>query len=96
MIPFNKPYLSGKELDFIETAHFSHQLAGDGAWTKFSNDKYNELNELLNRKQPKLEIPTIQILSNNISILAIIILLIYIILVFSTKLKHYMNIKYKI
>ena len=42
MIPFNKPYLSGKELDFIETAHFSHQLAGDGAWTKKCHDWLNK------------------------------------------------------
>jgi len=33
-IPFNKPYLSGKELDFIAQAHENGQMAGDGSFTK--------------------------------------------------------------
>lgn len=33
-IPFNKPYLSGKELDFIAEAHENGQMAGDGSFTK--------------------------------------------------------------
>jgi dTDP-4-amino-4,6-dideoxygalactose transaminase len=34
MIPFNKPYLSGKELWNIAQAHAKGQLAGDGIYTK--------------------------------------------------------------
>ena len=33
-IPFNKPYMSGKELFFIAQAHFNGILAGDGPFTK--------------------------------------------------------------
>lgn len=33
-IPFNKPYLSGKELFYISEAHFNGVLAGDGPFTK--------------------------------------------------------------
>ncbi len=34
MIPFNKPYLTGKELEYIKQAHNLSQLAGDGFFTK--------------------------------------------------------------
>ena len=34
MIPFNKPYLTGKELHYIAEAHARSQLAGDGYFTK--------------------------------------------------------------
>lgn len=34
MIPFNKPYLCGKELGYIAQAHAKGQLAGDGSFTK--------------------------------------------------------------
>lgn len=34
MIPFNKPYLTGKELHYISVAHSRGQLAGDGYFTK--------------------------------------------------------------
>ena len=34
LIPFNKPYLTGKELDFIAEAYANGQLAGDGAFTR--------------------------------------------------------------
>lgn len=34
MIPFNKPYMTGKELWYISEAHHRGQLAGDGAFTK--------------------------------------------------------------
>jgi dTDP-4-amino-4,6-dideoxygalactose transaminase len=34
MIPFNKPYLTGNELDFIKEAHSKGHLSGDGAFTK--------------------------------------------------------------
>jgi dTDP-4-amino-4,6-dideoxygalactose transaminase len=33
-IPFNKPYMTGKELSYIEKAHASGYLAGDGGFTK--------------------------------------------------------------
>lgn len=34
MIPFNKPYLTGQEIDCIAEAHALGQLAGDGHFTK--------------------------------------------------------------
>ena len=34
MIPFNKPYMTGKELFHIAEAHFNGALAGDGPFTK--------------------------------------------------------------
>lgn len=34
MIPFNKPYMTGKELFYIAEAHFNGKLAGDGPFTK--------------------------------------------------------------
>jgi len=34
MIPFNKPYMTGKELSHIAEAHFNCMLAGDGPFTK--------------------------------------------------------------
>jgi dTDP-4-amino-4,6-dideoxygalactose transaminase len=37
MIPFNKPYLTGKELHYIAEAHARSQLAGDGYFTKKCN-----------------------------------------------------------
>lgn len=33
-IPFNKPYMTGKELWYISQAHHAGQLAGDGSYTK--------------------------------------------------------------
>lgn len=36
-IPFNKPYLTGRELDYIAAAHSRGQLAGDGYFTKKCN-----------------------------------------------------------
>lgn len=33
-IPFNWPYMTGKELDYIAEAHFNGSLAGDGPFTK--------------------------------------------------------------
>ena len=37
MIPFNKPYLTGRELHYISEAHALGQLAGDGYFTKKCN-----------------------------------------------------------
>ena len=34
MIPFNKPYMTGKELEYIAQAHAKGHLAGDGDFTK--------------------------------------------------------------
>lgn len=33
-IPFNKPYMTGKELFYIAEAHFNNMLAGDGPFTR--------------------------------------------------------------
>jgi len=33
-IPFNKPYMTGKELWFIAQAHANGHLAGNGLFTK--------------------------------------------------------------
>jgi dTDP-4-amino-4,6-dideoxygalactose transaminase len=33
-IPFNKPYMTGKELFYIAEAHFNNMLAGDGPFTQ--------------------------------------------------------------
>jgi dTDP-4-amino-4,6-dideoxygalactose transaminase len=38
MIPFNKPYISGKELWNIAQAHALGQMAGDGSFTKKCNE----------------------------------------------------------
>jgi len=45
MIPFNKPYLTGKETDYIHDAVESGKLSGNGKYTKlcqtFFEEKYN-------------------------------------------------------
>ena len=33
-IPFNRPHMTGKELDYIAQANSAHMLAGDGSFTK--------------------------------------------------------------
>ena len=33
-IPFNKPYMTGRELWYIAQAHTNGHLAGDGMFTK--------------------------------------------------------------
>jgi dTDP-4-amino-4,6-dideoxygalactose transaminase len=38
MIPFNRPYMTGKELGYIAQAHFNSKLAGDGPFTKRCHD----------------------------------------------------------
>ena len=38
MIPFNKPYLTGHELDFIKEAHSKGHLSGDGTFTKLCSN----------------------------------------------------------
>ena len=50
-IPFNKPYLSGKETDYIKEAVDSGQISGNGQFTKkcqnFFEDKYQIKKALL-------------------------------------------------
>lgn len=38
MIPFNKPYMTGKEIKYISQAHSVGQLAGDGPFTRKCHD----------------------------------------------------------
>jgi len=38
LIPFNKPYMTGKELWYISKAHHRGMLAGDGYFTKLCHD----------------------------------------------------------
>lgn len=51
MIPFNKPYLSGKELEYIEASVKSGKISGDGLFTKkcqqFFEEKYKMKKTLL-------------------------------------------------
>lgn len=42
MIPFNKPYLTGKELNNISIAHQRGQLAGDGSFTQLCSQWLKE------------------------------------------------------
>jgi len=37
-IPFNQPYMTGKEMLYIAEANFNHMLAGDGQFTKRCHD----------------------------------------------------------
>jgi dTDP-4-amino-4,6-dideoxygalactose transaminase len=50
-IPFNKPYMTGKELHYISQAHFNGMLAGDGPFTRqchqWLNTKTKTLKSLL-------------------------------------------------
>jgi len=38
MIPFNRPFLTGREIENIADAHNRGQLAGDGHYTQLCND----------------------------------------------------------
>lgn len=42
-IPFNKPYMTGKELGYIAQAHANGHLAGDGSFTKNCSDWLEKL-----------------------------------------------------
>jgi len=42
MIPFNKPYLSGKELEYIKQAVESGKISGDGIFTKKCHEFFEE------------------------------------------------------
>lgn len=37
-IPFNRPYMTGREIDFLREAHASGRLAGDGSFTRRCNE----------------------------------------------------------
>lgn len=37
IVPFNKPYMTGKELQYIAEAHMKHHLSGDGMFTHRCN-----------------------------------------------------------
>lgn len=41
-IPYNKPYLSGNELDYIKLAHEAGKLSGDGPYTKYCHQWLKE------------------------------------------------------
>lgn len=43
IIPFNKPYMTGKELWYISQAHNNKQLSGDGPFTKKCHDIIQDL-----------------------------------------------------
>jgi dTDP-4-amino-4,6-dideoxygalactose transaminase len=38
MIPFNKPFMTGKELEYISRAHSNGHLSGDGEFTRMCHD----------------------------------------------------------
>lgn len=38
MIPFNRPYMTGRELDYISQAHAEGHLSGDGRFTRQCNE----------------------------------------------------------
>ena len=42
-IPFNVPYMTGKELHYISEAHLSGKLAGDGRFTKLCHSRLHEI-----------------------------------------------------
>ncbi len=42
MIPFNKPYLTGKETKYIEDAVVSGKISGNGKYTKLCQNWFEE------------------------------------------------------
>lgn len=46
MIPFNKPYITGKELDFIADAVNSGKLSGNGKYTKLAQSFFEQQYEI--------------------------------------------------
>jgi dTDP-4-amino-4,6-dideoxygalactose transaminase len=42
MIPFNKPYLTGKELEYIADAVASGKISGNGKYTKLCHDSFEK------------------------------------------------------
>jgi len=45
MVPFNKPYMTGKELGYITEAHNNKQLSGDGPFTKRCHEIIQDLKQ---------------------------------------------------
>ena len=43
MIPFNKPYLSGKETDYITNAVASGKISGNGKYTQKCQDFFEKI-----------------------------------------------------
>lgn len=43
MIPFNKPYMTGRELEYISQAHAAGHLSGDGPFTKRCHARLEEM-----------------------------------------------------
>jgi len=43
IIPFNRPYMTGKELGYIEKAHGNSMLAGDGPFTRVCHERLERL-----------------------------------------------------
>ena len=54
MIPFNKPYLTGHELDFIKEAHSKGHLSGDGNFTKLCSKTIKVWSKILNNSNSRL------------------------------------------
>jgi SAM-dependent methyltransferase len=55
LIPFNKPYMTGKELWYIAQAHALGNLAGDGSFTKKCNLRGVELLQMDARRLPYVD-----------------------------------------
>jgi len=43
MIPFNKPFMTGRELEYISQAHAAGHLSGDGPFTRRCHQQLAEL-----------------------------------------------------
>jgi len=50
MIPFNKPYLTGKELVYIKNAVSREKISGNGYYTSKSMEFFNYIKDLKNDK----------------------------------------------
>ena len=42
LIPFNKPYLSGKEIEYIQDAVYTGKISGNGKYTKLCNNFFEK------------------------------------------------------
>ena len=63
MIPFNKPFLTGKEMHYMYQAVETGKISGNGVFTKkchdFFTDKYNFKKCLLTQLEPIALTPNI-------------------------------------
>ena len=48
MIPFNKPYLTGKELTYIADAVASGKISGNGKYTKLCHEFFERKKQFKN------------------------------------------------